>query len=171
LMDLGASGPIAGFLVTIPVLILGIGRSFVVPLASVPANTINLPDPLLVRWLTDLLLHPGPAEVVFVHPMALAGWVGLLVTSLNLLPSGMLDGGHVVRALAGPRRHAIISVVAVGLAALGGYFVMAVLMFLMLRRGHPGPLDEVTPLSLSRVVVAAAVLGIFAVSATPLITF
>ncbi len=166
LMDLGASGPLAGFLVAVPVLAYGIQHSFV--LATVSGPLISLPDPLLVRWLTTYLLHPAPEAIILGHPTFWAGWFGLLVTSLNLLPGAMLDGGHAVRAALGPRRHRVISYVAVALALALGYLPMAVLIFLFIPRGHPGPLDDLTPLSRSRVAVALALVAVFIVSAVPM---
>lgn len=168
LMDLGASGPLAGFLVAVPVLVYGIRQSFV--LTSVTGPLVSFPDPLLVRWLTTFLLHPAPDAVILGHPTFWAGWFGLLVTSLNLLPGAMLDGGHAVRAALGPRRHRTVSYLAVGLAVALGYLPMAALIFLFISRGHPGPLDDLTPLSPSRVAVALMLVVVFIVSAVPLWT-
>ena len=168
LMDLGASGPLAGFLVAIPILIYGIRHSFVLePLAG---TFISFPDPLLVRWLTTLLLRVPEGMVVLGHPMFWAGWYGLLVTSLNLLPASMLDGGHAVRAAFGPVRHRQISFLGILIALAFGYLPMAVLIYLFIPRGHPGPLDDLTPLSPSRVVVALALVALFVLSAVPLWT-
>ena len=166
LMDLGASGPLAGFLVAIPILIYGIRHSFV--LSPLAGPFISFPDPLLVRWLTALLLRPPEGMVVLGHPMFWAGWYGLLVTSLNLLPASMLDGGHAVRAAFGPERHRQISYLGIALALAFGYLPMAVLIYLFIRRGHPGPLDDLTPLSPFRAVVGLALIALFAVSAVPL---
>jgi len=102
------------------------------------------------------------------HPILFAGWIGLLVTSLNLLPAGMLDGGHAVRALLGPRLHAALSWVAVVAAAVLGYWLMAIVILLLLRRGHPGPLDDVSPPSPGRIAVGLALLAVFVLSAVPL---
>jgi membrane-associated protease RseP (regulator of RpoE activity) len=166
LMDLGASGPLAGFVVALPILVYGIRHSFV--LATVPGPLLSLPDPLLVRWLTTYLLHPTSDAIILGHPTFWAGWFGLLITSLNLLPGVMLDGGHAVRAALGPRRHRIMSYAAVGLALLLGYLPMAVLIFLFISRGHPGPLDDLTPLSRSRLAVGLALIAVFLVSAVPM---
>lgn len=166
LIDVGAAGPIAGFLVSIPILIIGIRQSFVI--SPLGFQGINLPDPLLLRWLIQMLLHPPENAVVLGHPVLFAGWIGLLVTSLNLLPAGMLDGGHAVRALFGARAHLILSWVAVAVAAALGYWLMAVLILVLIRRGHPGPLDDVTPASPLRLALGLALLAIFILSAVPL---
>lgn len=166
LVDLGASGPIVGFLVAIPVLVYGVAHSAVA--ASVPAGSFLFPDPPLARWLAGWLLRAPRDAIIIPHPTYMAGWIGLLVTSLNLLPAGMLDGGHVSRAIAGPRWHRYISVAAVALAVWLRYYLMAVLMALLALRGHPGPLDDVTPPAWSRLLLAAALIAIFLVSAVPL---
>ncbi|MDQ7829861.1 MAG: site-2 protease family protein [Armatimonadota bacterium] len=166
LMDLGASGPIAGFLLCLPVLAYGIRHSYLVP--PLGEGYISFPDPLLVRWLTEWLLRPPEGLVVLGHPAFWAGWYGLLVTSLNLLPASMLDGGHAVRAALGPERHRLVSYGGVVLALALGYLPMAVLIWLFLARGHPGPLDDVTPLSPGRVVLGLVLILIFLVSTVPL---
>lgn len=168
LIDLGASGPIVGFLVAVAVVIVGVRASVVLSPSAVAGQTlVNYPDPLLVQWITQLFIHPQNGQVVLMHPTLYAGWIGLLVTSLNLLPAGMLDGGHVVRALLGARRHVIVSWLAVVAAVALRYWLMAALMVVMLtgvRRAHPGPLDDVSPVSPGRFVIGVVVLAIFVVS-------
>jgi membrane-associated protease RseP (regulator of RpoE activity) len=166
LMDLGASGPLAGFLVAIPVLVYGIKHSFVLQALSGPL--VSIPDPLLVQWLSRVLLDAPEGSIILGHPTYWAGWIGLLVTSLNLLPASMLDGGHAVRAALGPERHRVISYVAVAVALALGYVPMAILILFFNSRGHPGPLDDLTPLAPSRVLMGWLLVGIFVVSAVPL---
>ncbi len=105
LLDIGAAGPLAGLLVALPICYVGLVLSEVQPLADLPAGAIMEGNSLLylaLKWLA----HPelGPTQDVFLHPLAWAGWIGLLVTSLNLLPAGQLDGGHILYALVGQRR-------------------------------------------------------------------
>jgi membrane-associated protease RseP (regulator of RpoE activity) len=164
LMDLGASGPIAGFVAAIPVLIYGVSQSFVVRLSDL-GPVFTTPDPLLVQWLVRLLLHPPADMVVLTHPVLHAGWIGLLVTSINLLPAGMLDGGHAVRAALGPRAHTVLSYAGLALAVAMGYYPMAIIIALLIRRGHVGPLDDLTPLSPSRRLVGLILIAIFILSA------
>jgi hypothetical protein len=174
LLELGASGPVAGFIVAIPILIYGVAHSLVIAHAAIVANgcqVMAVPTPLLVNLLVGWLLHPAPAADVIIHPMAFAGWVGLLVTALNLLPASMLDGGHVMRALFGPRAHMILSYAAVGVAIYFGYWAMALLILLLIRRGHPGPLDDCSPVSPWRRAAAASLILIFVLSAVPLMNF
>jgi membrane-associated protease RseP (regulator of RpoE activity) len=164
LMDLGAAGPIAGFIAAIPVLIYGVSQSFVVRLADL-GPVVSYPDPLLIQWLFRLVLHPPEDMVVLTHPVLHAGWIGLLVTSINLLPAGMLDGGHAVRAALGARAHTVLSYLGLGLAVVMGYYPMAIIIALLIRRGHVGPLDDLTPLSPSRRVVGVVLIAIFVLSA------
>ncbi len=174
LVELGASGPIAGFLVAIPLLLYGIAHSLVIDHAAIVARgcpVAEIPSPLLMQMLQQWLLHPGPGAEVLIHPMAFAGWVGLLVTALNLLPASMLDGGHVTRAVFGPRLHLVLSYVAVGVGILFGYWVMSLLILLMIRRGHPGPLDDCSGVTPVHKVMAASLVAILVLSAVPLGSF
>jgi hypothetical protein len=172
LLDLGASGPIAGFVVAVGVVIVGLTKSFVQDANAVAGQVlVNYPDPLLVRLLTDLIVRPPEGALLLMHPILFAGWIGLLVTSLNLLPAGMLDGGHTVRALFGARFHVVASWAGVVVALALRYWLMAALIavFLLTSRGyHPGPLDDVSPLSRSRLVVGFVLLGIFILSVVPI---
>ena len=168
LMDLGASGPIAGFVAAIPVLIYGILHSFVIQPERVQ-GLITFPDPLLMRLLARMLIDLPPGRDLLMHPVLFAGWIGLFVTSLNLLPTGMLDGGHAVRAALGPRAHALLSIVGVAMAALMGAWLMAILIALLMRRGHVGPLDDLSPLSGSRQLMGLALIVIFILSASALV--
>jgi len=168
LVELGASGPIAGFLVAIPVLVYGVAHSAVIAHSAVLANTCQISTPRLMDLLTQWLLHPGPSADVILHPVAFAGWVGLLVTALNLLPGGMLDGGHVMRAVFGARAHLALSIVAAGVAFLFNWWLMGLLILVLVRRGHPGPLDDCSPVTPGRLATAGVLAVIFALSASPL---
>lgn len=106
LIDIGAAGPLAGVLVAIPVCWLGLELSAVTRLDSLPPGAMLEGNSLLYLGLKQLA-HPelGPGDEVMLHPVALAGWLGLLITSLNLMPAGQLDGGHVLYGLLGDRAH------------------------------------------------------------------
>ena len=174
LIELGASGPLAGFVVAIPILIYGVQHSLVIPHAAILARgcqMVAVPTPPLVDLLIGRLLHPAATADVIIHPMAFAGWVGLLVTSLNLLPASMLDGGHVTRAVLGPRWHLILSYAAVAAGVYFGYWLMSLLILFMIRRGHPGPLDDCSSVSPVHLAVALALIPVFALSAVPLRLF
>ena len=103
LFDIGIAGPLAGMVVAVPVAIIGLHQSSVVELTSVEGG-ITLGDSLLFLGLTDMIFGPIPAgQTVLLHPVALAGWLGFFITSLNLIPISQLDGGHVAYGVLGPR--------------------------------------------------------------------
>lgn len=171
LIELGASGPLAGFVVAIPILFYGVLHSLVIPHAAIVARgcaLVAVPTPLLVDLLIGRLLHPAATADVIIHPMAFAGWVGLLVTALNLLPASMLDGGHVTRAALGPRWHLILSYIAVAVGIVFGYWLMSVLVLFMIRRGHPGPLDDCSAVSPAHIAAAVSLIPVFVLSAVRL---
>ena len=174
MLDIGAAGPIIGLIVAIPVLLIGLSLSHVEPLPvdqaySMEGNSLLY---LLAKYAIFRRWLPAEGVDVFISPVAFAGWAGLLVTSLNLIPAGQLDGGHVLYSLLGDRARLftwpiIIALVALGLLAWPGWFLWAGLVFLF-GQGHPGPLDSVTQLDLRRKVVAVAVLAIFVLTFTPI---
>ena len=177
LFDVGAAGPIAGLLVAIPVTILGLVWSFPVPIES--AKGIALSEPLLFQWLANWLVRMPSESVLLLHPLAFAGWVGMLITMLNLMPVGMLDGGHISRALFGGRRlfrlaffelslSRVISLIGVLVTAILGYWLMALLMLFFGVRGHPGPVDDAVPLSNGRKILAVVLLCVLIICATSL---
>lgn len=177
LFDVGAAGPIGGMLVVIPVTILGLLWSFSVPAESVKG--ISLSEPLLFQWLGNWLVNLPSGSVLLLHPLAFAGWVGMLITMLNLMPVGMLDGGHISRALFSNRKvfkffffqlsfHRIISLIGILVTAILGYWPMALLMLFFGRAGHPGPVNDVIPLSNGRKILAVGLLFLLVVCATPL---
>jgi membrane-associated protease RseP (regulator of RpoE activity) len=107
LLDIGAAGPLAGLAVAVPLYAWGVARSTVVPLAG-PDVGMQLGDSLLLRTLDHFFGPAVPAGMdVLLSPVAFAGWAGMFVTMINLLPVGQLDGGHVAYALFGPRQDVI----------------------------------------------------------------
>jgi membrane-associated protease RseP (regulator of RpoE activity) len=126
MLDIGYAGPLAGLIVTIVVCFVGLRLSEVVPLADLPQGAVMEGNSLLYLTLKKLA-HPemGPLDDVFLHPIAWAGWLGILVTSLNLIPAGQLDGGHVLYGLFGPKIHSKVAnvfhvlVFLMGLVGLG----------------------------------------------------
>jgi membrane-associated protease RseP (regulator of RpoE activity) len=170
LFDVGAAGPWAGFLVAIPAVFYGLSLSEVRALEASTGGLV-LGDSLVFGWLTRLALGVSPADVtILLHPIALAGWFGLFVTFLNLLPIGQLDGGHVVYALIG-RRHRWVArcslVVIIGLAFLGwqGWVMWAVLVT-VLGLDHPPTIDD-TPLDPRRRIAAWLTIVLFAITFMP----
>jgi membrane-associated protease RseP (regulator of RpoE activity) len=198
ILDIGAAGPIGGFLVALPLLLWSVGRSAYVPAgdaflpsnqgsglwqvarawlegqpAAASAGAFHLGDSLLTAWAKHVTLGPMPPAHVFMeHPVYLAAWFGLFVTTLNLLPIGQLDGGHVLYALLG-RRGALTASRAVswGLLAAGVFLSWNWLLWwaitrFLVRLGHPPALDD-APLDRSRVAVALLSLLLFAVTFVP----
>ncbi|HTR44348.1 MAG TPA: site-2 protease family protein [Thermodesulfovibrionales bacterium] len=119
LIDIGASGPIAGFLLSVIASVVGLANSSIVPLQEVKGG-ISLGDSLLFSLLSRLVLGVPPDSYdILLHPVALAGWLGLFVTSLNLIPIGQLDGGHIAFAFLGERHKALSKALAGMLLAMG----------------------------------------------------
>src|SRR6266542_661712 len=152
LFDIAAAGPLAGLVVALPALWIGLGWSKV---GAVPdGGAVVFGDSLLMRFMTWIVFGSlPPGHDVFVHPVALAGWVGLFVTALNLIPIGQLDGGRIAYALFGARHRQVSLGTFVSLLALGAVFrsvnwvVFAALVALLVGFHHAPPLDDLTPLS------------------------
>ena len=170
LMEIGASGPIAGFLVAVPALYWGLTQSQILP--AIPGAGIKLGDSLLLIALSHLALPPVPEGFdIYLNSVAFAGWIGLMVTALNLLPIGQLDGGHVTYAMFG-RKHTVIARLAflplLSLAFLSvNWLLWAALIFFFVRFRHPPVLDEVTPLKTRHRAMASASLIMFILCFTP----
>jgi membrane-associated protease RseP (regulator of RpoE activity) len=173
LFDVGAAGPRAGFLVAVPAVILGLHWSEVRPIGSSIDGGLSLGNSLLFSALSSSILGVNPDDVtILLHPVALAGWFGIFVTFLNLLPVGQLDGGHVVYALFG-RAHRRIArfffVVVLGLGFLGwqGWFLWALMLGFVLRVDHPDTIDHDTPLDPFRKFAAWCTIGMFVLTFMP----
>jgi len=169
MLDIGIAGPIVSFVLSIPVLIIGLRLSEVVP--DTGTGAIWLGDSLAVLLLAKLFgPATGPGQTLMFHPVALAGWVGLWVTSANLLPVGQFDGGHIMAAAAGPHHRTVGRVVVGSLLVLGlwwvGWFIWAGIM-LFIRLGHPPPLEGVTELDPPRKLLALAALVILVLTFVP----
>ncbi|MDF1500198.1 MAG: site-2 protease family protein [Anaerolineales bacterium] len=195
LLDIGLSGPLAGLVVAIPILLIGLATS---PLGSLPLNLAAetgsiqegnsllylaakfvtkgalLPEPLhyaglspVVYWIQYYFLGtptPFGGTDVFLNHMAWAGWAGLLVTALNLIPAGQLDGGHTIYVLVGDTARRIWPLIVVALVLLGfvwsGWYLWAVMIFL-LGKTYAQPRDEITTLDPKRRALAIFGLIVF----------
>ena len=165
LIDVGAAGPLTGFLVTLPFLLYGVTRAK--PISGPPeTGTVLFDYPLMVRLAQRLTgTPPYTSTGVHEHPVFMAAWFGLLVTALNLLPVGQLDGGHVLRAAVG-RRQPAVSLVVIALAALSSvrgltWTVFALVTALLVGIRHPPVEDDDRPLDYGRTLLALACLGVF----------
>ncbi len=115
LFDIGVAGPIAGIIAAVPVLIIGIKLSQIVPVQDIgETDVIHLGDSLIFSFFVSMI-HGTIDEGfdIYLHPAAFAGWIGLFVTALNLIPSGQLDGGHIVYSLFNKKIHSLVSKISI----------------------------------------------------------
>ena len=172
LLDIGIAGPLAGFLVTIPVLIIGLYLSKPIPVSSIPKGTPMLGSNLLMLILSSIMFHLPSDYTINMHPTAFAGWVGLVVTAINLLPAGQLDGGHIARAVL-KEKHLYASFSAIALLATlsfigkGSWLLMLLIIIFLIGPQHPPALNELVALDKKRIILAIISLLIFSLSFTP----
>lgn len=161
LFDVGIAGPLGGMIFVIPALIVGLQNSKEFAYTESLGGVLEFGEPLLFQLAAKVFFEGGAGSQISLHPVGWAAWFGMLATSINLLPVGQLDGGHVIYAIFGPRGHRIISIATfAGLVALSlysapmmGYLIFAlILLFLGFR--HPRPNVEFTPLNKWRLTVA-----------------
>ena len=174
LFDIGIAGPIAGFVVLVPALFLGLFLSKVVP-DPTTVDLISLGEPLLFQWATTIVHGDLPTGyTINMHPMVFAAWFGMLATALNLLPFGQLDGGHITYSTLG-RLSTPISIATVAGAVIMTFVssswifmtVMMLVMLLTLGPRHPRVLYEHEPIGAGRVWLAVAAFVILAICFTP----
>lgn len=171
LFDIAVAGPIAGFVVSLPILATGLSMSRVVSVAETQGlGLLTMGEPLLWGPMETLFAPAmGPNETLLAHPLAFVGWFAMLVTAMNLLPVGQLDGGHILYALT-PRYHRVVSLVVVALMLYAGYqyflgwFVFAALVFFFIGTRHPRPLRTADGLDSPRAFLALVALAIFVLS-------
>jgi len=166
LFDIGFAGPIAGFLITIPIMIIGLRLTYVVdiPTDLPEVDLTQIPTILLFDgfvWfgaVTGIIPYFDPTtQTIVQHPVLIAGYIGLILTGLNLMPAGQLDGGHTTRAIFGDVPHRILTLVAALLLALNPstrYFGILILVMSMFA-GHPGSTDDVSKVHWSKYVYIA----------------
>ncbi len=187
LLDIGIAGPLAGLIVAIPILLYGLSISKVGPIpAQIPLGQIFegnsilylvlkyivtgqwLPHPATYGGLNPLLYWirfiftgkplPAGGVDVMLNPVAWAGWIGLLVTSINLIPAGMLDGGHIIYVLLGKNANKILPFILIALIALTAFvsisWLLPTLIIFLIGRYHAEPLDQITPLDNKRRLLA-----------------
>jgi membrane-associated protease RseP (regulator of RpoE activity) len=174
LFDIGVAGPIAGFVLLVPALFLGMTLSNVVP-APTHGSVLFLGEPLLFKLATYAVFGSVPdAYTVNIHPMVFAAWFGMLATALNLLPFGQLDGGHITYATLG-RWSTPISIGTVATAICMTFIsvswlvmtIMMLAMLVMFGPRHPRVIYEYEPLGGRRIAVAVFALVMFILCFTP----
>ncbi len=199
LLDIGIAGPLAGFFVAIPILLYGLSLSHLSVVNPSPGQSLTMEGNSILYLLAKFLVFrqwlPAPASYgnlspllywiryfftgqplplgamdVMIHPIAWAGWAGLLVTALNLIPAGQLDGGHILYVLLGKRTRRLLPFILVLLILLGyvwmGWWIWAALLFL-LGRAYAEPLDQITALDNRRKMIALLGIVLFILLFTP----
>jgi membrane-associated protease RseP (regulator of RpoE activity) len=165
LFDVAAAGPWAGFAVALSATVVGLAHSTVLPAPPTDASTIVLGDSLIMTLLTRVVLGADPSTVLL-SPIAYAGWFGFLVTALNLIPVGQLDGGHVLYATVGRSLRFLSAILVAFLVWLGftgwpGWLLWGAITIALLGLGHPPTEDDRQPLGWPRQLASAATFVIF----------
>ena len=178
LFDVGAAGPLAGLVFAVPVLLYGLATSDLGPIAPGQPFEGNSALYLLAKLAVFGRILPGGGTDVYLNQVAWAGWVGLFVTGLNLLPVGQLDGGHVAYALFGERSSRFFWPVIIGLALIVVYswlqgppaltWVLWIFLLMAFGRVHARPLEDITTLDPRRRVLAVFTLVLFFLCFVPL---
>jgi len=159
LFDIGIAGPIAGFLVAMPVTVIGIATSETVPISQISSGEPILGSSVLFILLSDMILQIPEGFALSMNLIAFAGWVGLLITSINLLPAGQLDGGHIFRAVLGEKQK-YAGWIAVFIMIFTGWWFFAIIIVFMMGMLHPPPLNDYTKLDTKRRLLFLAALTI-----------
>ena len=169
LFDVGVAGPVIGLFASIIVTVIGLSLTPLDIVFPDGSMLLKLSSPVLFDIIGYLTGGIGPETVM--HPVAFAGWVGMLVTALNLIPAGQLDGGHMLRAMIGPRSAYVSAIVPFVLLSLSLfiYFVMqqnggmwlfwGLIIILFAAAGHPEPLEDSDYLGSSRILLGLLVFG------------
>jgi membrane-associated protease RseP (regulator of RpoE activity) len=175
LFDIAVAGPIAGWVAALPVLAYGLSQSRVVSTVEIETSGmfITLGEPLIWGPMASMFGPAvGPAEDLVMHPLAFVGWFALLITAMNLLPIGQLDGGHLLYSFT-PRWHRVLSFTVLALMLYAGFrffagwiVFAAVVSVLFLAGGfrHPRPLRFEQPLGGARLLLALLAVAIFVTS-------
>ena len=173
LFDIGIAGPIAGFVVAVPALVVGIALSTVAPMQG--QSGLFLGEPLLLKAVAWMVFGSLPdTQTLVLHPVAFAAWFGLLATALNLFPVGQLDGGHISYAVLG-RRSTYVTIAMIFVAIFLSYQSASWIVWTVVVTGmlfafgvrHPPVVDEDVPLDTTRKVLAVVAAIIFALCFTP----
>jgi len=170
LFDIGVAGPLMSFFLSIPVLIYGIGKSKIV--FSLPNEGLNLGEPLIFKLIASFFFKNLPENAnLLIHPLAFAGWFGILVTAFNLIPLGQLDGGHILYAFSPGaynklRYFFIGGLILAGVLFWEGWILWALLIFIFGIK-HPPVFDDDRELDFKRKLIFYLIIIIFLASFTP----
>ncbi len=170
LFDIAVTGPLAGLVVALPVLCYGVSISRV---SNIPDGGLRYGDPLLVRWIVEAFHGPyGPNQDVLLNAPLFAGWVGIFITALNLMPVGQLDGGHILYTLVGRKAHYVAYAV-LGLAVswmiltYRPQYALIVILLLIFGPKHPPTADDTVPLGITRTILGWLALAFILIGFTP----
>jgi membrane-associated protease RseP (regulator of RpoE activity) len=131
------------------------------PIFPIKGSESFIPSPLIFDLFAIFLIKLPANHYIALHPVAFAAWAGMLVTMLNLLPAGQLDGGHVARSLLGEKGRTVLTVLSILLLVIEGFWPMAFFVVLVSMYKDPGPLDDVSGLSNGRKLIAIGLVAIF----------
>jgi membrane-associated protease RseP (regulator of RpoE activity) len=165
LFDIGFAGPVTGFIVSIIVTFIGVQLSIVT--SELPEGAGLIEVPLLFQFITRLFPPSGTGNWILLHPVAFAGWVGMIITMLNLVPVGMFDGGHVARSLVGKKAHRFLSYLGIVLLVIIWYPMAFIALFFSFYQ-HPGPLDDVSEPTTLRKLAALGLIAVFVLCVVPI---
>jgi len=172
LYDIAITGPLAGLVFALPIAFFGIMNSQV---AVIPPNVQGpiYGNPLLFTWMIEAVHGPMAAnQDIMLTPLVFAGWVGIFITALNLIPIGQLDGGHILYTLIGKRAHVVATLLLLGAVAYmvySSYFAYGLMVILLLLMGprHPPTVDDRIPLGWPRVILGWLTLAFIIIGFTP----
>jgi len=172
LFDTGVAGPLTSLILSIPAIVIGLKLSVIGPPSQFKTATLRLADPLLFSIIERVVIGVIPETYdILIHPIGYAGWVGLFVTALNLLPIGQLDGGHIAYALFGRKSRMIYFVAIILMAFITVFYnpgwILLLILFILFGLRHPAPLDDLTPLDRKRKLLGAIAFLAFFLSFTP----
>ncbi|MEE9604884.1 MAG: site-2 protease family protein [Candidatus Scalindua sp.] len=173
LFDIGVAGPIGGLIFAIPITIIGLCISEIHPIPKDTTSYLGLGEPILFSFFAKMTMGTVPEGFdIVLSPVAFAGWAGLFVTALNLLPIGQLDGGHVIYALLG-KHSGIVYKVGIGIFCLFALFVypgwiLFAILLLVFGFRHPAPIDPFTQLDFRRKCIGVLMIIIFLLCFTPI---
>jgi membrane-associated protease RseP (regulator of RpoE activity) len=171
LFDIAIRGPLAGLVVALPIAYIGVLQ--VTQIAVPDAGAPIYGDPLLLRWMIELVHGPlGEGEEVVLNPLLFAGWVGIFITALNLIPIGQLDGGHILYTLIGRRAHLVARLLLLGAVAFMIYtrdpaYGLIVLLLFIFGPLHPPTANDRVPLGWPRVLLGWLTLAFILIGFTP----
>ncbi len=172
LFDIAIAGPLAGLLVAIPVCIYGAMHAKIIPIDEVPPQEFHFIAPPILRWIVTLVVGDWPAGHVMESAVLDAGWVGIFITALNLIPIGQLDGGHMLYCLIGKWAHrvahALVLFALLYMLLTSNYtFMIMLLLILMMGPYHPPTANDHVPLGTTRIVLGWLTLSFIFVGFTP----